>query len=132
NLGPAEDPTLISIPLDAEVGPSVSLVPNTVYVAWDQATGAYRPAQLMAIARRRGHVIGELTPVGWPKGVRFRLCTSHSERLQRYEIELEPGTEVPRAGLRLELAVANSQQRVELTLLPEELSHSPPLGTQAD
>ncbi len=118
-LGHADDPAAISIPLDAEVGPSVELVPSFVYVTKGKANGAYRPVQVVAIGRRRRLVMGQLMPVSWHHGLRWRHARRPSGRLWRHAIELAPGTCLPREGLRLELKHAGANERLQFTLLPD-------------
>ena len=131
HLGHAEDPALISIPLDAEVGPAIALVPATVYLARDRASGVYRPAPLMAVARQRGLAIGDLTPVNWPEGVHLRQPTPQSGRVRRYLIHFEPAAQVPAAGLRLELQAEPLGERLQVVLLAEaDGLHSAPLPAQ--
>lgn len=118
-LGHSTDPAAVTIGLDAEVGPAVALVPTIVYLSQDESTGAYRPAQVVAVARKRSLVVGGLRPVNWPNGVQLRRIGAQSGRFVRYQVELDAAARLPPDGLHLELQCVGRGERLQLTLFPE-------------
>ena len=130
NLGPAEDPTLISIPLDAEVGPSVSLVPNRVRLVRDEAIGGYRPAHVIVLARKPGLLLGPLEPLDWPAGITLKDARPTPAHMRRVEIVVDAGVHLPEAGLTLAVRVADLTEPLVLTLeqhcTPDPAAAMPP------
>ncbi|MCL6505088.1 MAG: hypothetical protein K6T86_20625 [Pirellulales bacterium] len=130
NLGPAEDPTLISIPLDAEVGPSVSLVPNRVRLLRDQATGHYRPAHVIVLARKPGLLLGPLQALDWPVGIALNDAMPTRTQMRRVEILVDSSVHLPEAGLTLAVQTADVKEPLVLTLeqdcTPDPAAAMPP------
>jgi len=118
HLGHAEEPALISIPVDAELGPSVTLVPNPVCLVRDEAAGGDRRAQVIALARKPGLLLGPLQPLDWPAGISLKDTAPTPARLRRVEVLVDAGVEVPPAGL--DLAVQAPDLREPLVLTVEE------------
>jgi hypothetical protein len=116
NLGPAEDPALISIALDAEVGPSVSLVPAKIWLTRDAASGKYRPAQVIALSYKPQVPVPSLEPVDWPSGVRLRDVTSQPSGMRRLLIQADATLEVPEEGLQLLLRASETGQTLQVTV----------------
>ncbi len=137
-LGHADDPAAISIPLDAEVGPAVSLVPSTVRMARDEESGSYRPTQVMALARRPGLLLGPLRAVDWPEGVRLEERSARPTRMRRFTVLVDRGVSLPEGGVELGLVAPDVQERLVLKLTPaasrartsERVSADAPPGSQ--
>ncbi|MCL6507649.1 MAG: hypothetical protein K6T59_11530, partial [Bryobacteraceae bacterium] len=115
-LGHAEDPTLISIPLDAELGPAIALVPARVRLVRDEGTGTYRPAPVIAVSQKADLAVPALAPVDWPAGVRLRDAQTEPARLRRFFIEAAADFELPPEGLQVVLRAGNTGQTLTLTL----------------
>ncbi|MCL6507647.1 MAG: hypothetical protein K6T59_11520 [Bryobacteraceae bacterium] len=84
----------------------------------DEAAGGYRRAQVIALARKRGLLLGPLRPIDWPAGISLKDTAPIPARLRRVEVLVDAAVEVPQAGL--ELAVQASDLRAPLVLTVEE------------
>jgi hypothetical protein len=115
NLGPAGVPGLISIALDAGVGPSVSLVPNRVRLVRDEAIGGYRPAHVIVLARKPGLLLGLLEPLDWPAGMTLKDAMPTRTQMRRVEILVDSSMHLPGVGLTLPVQTAELKEPLVLT-----------------
>ena len=117
-LSHAEDPAAMSISLEAEVGPAVSVVPARVRLRRDPVHGGWVPMAIHVLARAPGLELGPLEVVACPRGVHVKEERQPTAAIRRLQLAVVEDVSVPPEGLTIEWRVPQTGDHLALCILP--------------